>query len=141
MVAMQPSRETTMPANTGPSTNLQGRISPNPGEGTAEGVVGQATEAVRNVAESASDLAQDTYEAGARYVREELDRYPEAGRYISEGGRAVSRPIEQNPLMAALIFGVFGYLVGYLHGSGWQWNRESVPDYARRRAYSDQSRS
>jgi ElaB/YqjD/DUF883 family membrane-anchored ribosome-binding protein len=140
MVAMQPSRETTMPANTGPSTNLQGRISPNPGEGTAEGVVGQATEAVRNVAESASELAQDAYETGARYVREGRDRYPEASRYISEGSRIVSRPIEHNPLVAILIAGAVGYLVGYMiHGSGWQWNRESVPDYARRRAYSDRS--
>jgi hypothetical protein len=51
-------------------------------------------EAVRNVAESASELAQDTYERGARYVRDGLDRYPEAGRYIREGAQAVSRPVE-----------------------------------------------
>src|SRR5215210_2226366 len=124
----------------GPSTNPQGRISPYPGEGTSEGVAGQATEAVRNVAESTSDLAQDTYEAGARYVREGLDRYPEAGRYVSEGSRAVSRPVEQYPLIAVLLAGALGYLIGYLHGSGWRWNRESVPDYARRRAYSDHGR-
>ena len=123
-----------------PSTNPQRGGSANQGEGTAEGVVGQATEAVRNVAESASDLARDTYETGARYVREGLDRYPGAGRSISEGSRAVSRPIEHNPLVAILIAGAVGYLVGYMiHGSGWQWNRESVPDYARRRAYSDRS--
>src|SRR5215216_5936323 len=110
-----------MPANTGPSTNPQGRTGPNPGEGTSEGVVGQATEAVRNVAESASDLARDTYETGARYVREGLDRYPEAGRSISEGSRAVSRPIEQNPLLAIFAAGALGYLLAYLiHGGGFQ---------------------
>src|ERR1044071_9190255 len=115
----------------GPNANPQPSGSTNHGQGTAEGVVDQATEAVRNVAESASDLARDAYETGARYVREGLDRYPKAGRYISEGSRAVSRPIQEYPFGAVLIFGLFGYLVGYLHGSGWQWNRDSVPDYAR----------
>jgi hypothetical protein len=65
---------------------------------TPEGVVGQATEAVRHVAESASELAQDTYQRGARYVRDGLGRYPEAGRSIREGTQAVSRPVEQHPL-------------------------------------------
>jgi len=89
---------------------------------------------VRNVAESASDLARDTYETGARYVREGLDRYPEAGRYISEGSRAVSRPVEQNPLMAIFAAGALGYLLAYLiHGGGFQSIRDSVPDYARTR--------
>ena len=96
--------------------------------------------AARTAAESASELAQDTYERGARYVRDGLGRFPEAGRYIREGGRAVSRPLERYPLTAVLLFGAFGYFVGYLHGSRWQWNRESVPDYARRPAYSDRSR-
>src|SRR5215217_6408002 len=84
-----------------------------------EGVVEQATEAVRNVAESASELAQDTYERGARYVRDGLHRYPEAGRYIREGAQAVSRPVEQYPLTALLLAGAVGYLLAYLiHGSG-----------------------
>jgi len=104
-----------------------------------EGLAGQATEAVRTMAESASELARDTYETGARYVREGLDRYPETGRYLREGSQAVSRPVEQYPLVAVLLAGALGYLIGYLYGSGWQWNRESVPDYARRRAYSDRS--
>ena len=124
----------------GPNATPQSGGSSNHGQGTAEGVVDQATEAVRNVAESASDLARDTYETGARYVREGLDRYPEAGRSIREGSRAVSRPSEQYPLAAVLLFGAFGYLVGYLHGSGWQWNQENVPDYARTRDSSRNTR-
>ena len=107
---------------------------------TDESLVGQATEAARTVAEGASELARDTYETGARYVREGLDRYPEAGRYIREGSRAVSQPVEQYPLVAVLLAGALGYLLGYLHRSGWQWSRESVPDNARRRAYSGRSR-
>jgi hypothetical protein len=124
----------------GPNATPQSGGSTNHGQGTAEDVVGQATEAVRNVAESASDLARDTYKTGARYVREGLDRYPEAGRSIREGSQAVSRPIQEYPLAAVLLFGAFGYLVGYLHGSGWQWNRDSVPDYARTRDYGRHSR-
>src|SRR5215217_4085602 len=81
--------------------------------------VGQATETVRNVAESASELAQDAYERGARYVRDGMDRYPEAGRSIREGAQAVSRPVEQYPLTALLLAGAVGYLLAYLiHGSG-----------------------
>ena len=126
--------EDRMAENRGPSANPQRGGSANQDQGTAEGVVDQATEAVRNVAESASDLARDTYETGARYVREGLDRYPEAGRYISEGSRAVSRPVEQNPLMAIFAAGALGYLLAYLiHGGGFQSIRDSVPDYARTR--------
>ena len=41
---------------------------------------------------SASERAQDTYERGTRaYVRDGLDRYPEAGRYIRER-RACGEP-------------------------------------------------
>src|SRR3954464_10576955 len=85
-------------------------------------VLGQATEAVRNVAESASDLAQDTYERGARYAREGWDSLPDVDRY----SRAVSRPVEQNPFMAILAAGAVGYLLAYLvHGSGLRSIRDS----------------
>jgi len=96
---------------------------------------------VRNVAESASELAQDTYTRSARYVRDGLDRYPEAGRSIREGAQAVSRPVEQHPLTAILLAGAVGYLLGYLlHGSGSRWVREDVPDYARTRDYDRRPR-
>ena len=113
----------------------QARGNANQRENTTDvGMVGQATEAVRNVAESASDLAQDTYERGTRSVREGLGRYPEAGRYLSEGSRALSRPIEQNPLLAILAAGALGYLLAYLiHGGGFQAIQDALPDYARPR--------
>jgi dodecin len=129
--------EGRMAQTRGPSINPQRGSGASQGKGTAEGVVGQAAEAVHNVAESASRLARDTYETGARYVREGLNRYPEAGRYLSEGGRAVSRPVEQHPVLAILAAGAVGYLLAYLiHGGRFQSLRESVPDYARTREYS-----
>ena len=119
-----------MAENRGPNDNPQGRGKTNQGGGTAEDVAGQATEAVRNVAEKASDLAQNAYETGARYVRDGWDRLPEVDRY----SRAVSRPVEQNPLTAIIAAGAVGYLLAYLvHGGGFQSTRESVPDYARTR--------
>src|SRR4051812_4394616 len=131
---VNPAMAGRMAQTRGPSTTPQRGGSATQGERTAEGVVGQATEAVRNVAASASDLAQDTYERGARAVREGLDRYPEAGRYLSEGGRALSRPIEQNPVLALLAAGAVGYLLAYLiHGGGFQAIQDAVPDYARTR--------
>jgi len=82
---------------------------------------------VRNVAESVSELAQDTYERGARYV--------------SEGTQAVSRPVEQHPLTAILLAGAVGYLLAYLiHGGGSRWGQEGVPDYARTRDYGRRPR-
>jgi len=116
----------------GPNVNTQQRGG-SQGQGTSEGLVGQATEAVRNVAESASNLAQDTYERGARYAREGWDSLPDVDRY----GRAISRPVEQNPVLALLAAGAVGYLLAYLiHGGGFQSRRENVPDYARTREYS-----
>src|SRR3954467_4062392 len=89
-------------------------------------MVGQATEAVGNVAESASDFARDTYDTGARYAREAWDSLPDVDRY----SRAVSRPVEQNPFMAILAAGAVGYLLAYLvHGSGLRSIRDSMPAY------------
>src|SRR5215204_1575000 len=131
---VNPAMEGRMAQTRGPSTSPQRGSSANQGKGTAEGVVGQAAEAVHNVAESASRLARGTYETGAR---DGLHRYPEAGRYLSEGGRAVGRPVEQHPVLALLAAGAAGYLLAYLiHGGGFQSLRESVPDYARTREYS-----
>ena len=66
---------------------------------------------------------------------------PEAGRSISEGAQAVSRPVEQYPLTAIVIAGAVGYLLAYLiHGSGSRWGREDVPDYARTRDDDRRSR-
>jgi dodecin len=131
---VNPAMAGRMAQTRGPSANPQRGGSATQGERTAVGGVGQAREAVRNVAESASDLAQDTYERGARSVREGLGRYPEAGRYLSEGSRALSRPIEQNPLLAILAAGALGYLLAYLiHGGGFQALQDAVPDYARTR--------
>src|SRR3954471_7989883 len=94
---VNPAMEGRMAQTRGPSTHPQRGSSASQGKDTAEGVVGQAAETVHNVAESTSRLARDTYETGARYMREGLSRYPEAGRYLSEGSRAVGRPVEQHP--------------------------------------------
>jgi len=128
--------EANMAETRGPNVNTQQRGG-SQGQGTSEGLVGQATEAVRNVAESASNLAQDTYERGARYAREGWDRLPDADRY----GRAISRPVEQNPVLAILAAGAVGYLLAYLiHGGGLRSIQEAVPDYARTRDRSRHSR-
>jgi uncharacterized protein YjbJ (UPF0337 family) len=117
--------------------SLQAKGAMSEAEGTAENLLGQAKDAVRQVADSASEYAQDAYDRGSRYVRQEWDRHPEANRYFREGREMISSPVEANPIAAILIAGAVGYLLAYLiHGSGWQWNRESVPDYARTRNYS-----
>jgi ElaB/YqjD/DUF883 family membrane-anchored ribosome-binding protein len=146
--------ETTMASNQGPAGNPQSRATPQTEGGagrretSGEGLVDQARETVRNVADSASGMARDAYDKGARYVREGLDRYPEAGRYldegrryVDEGARAVSRPVEENPLLAILIAGAAGYLLAYLIHGGSRHSGERVPDYARTRGYNEHRRS
>jgi len=116
---------------------------PQPAESTGEGermperLLDQAAEAVRTVADEARDLARGTYERSADYVRRGLDRYPEAGRYLSEGSRVASRPVEQNPILAVLAAGVVGYLLAYLlHGRSSRSVRDRLPEYAKTREYS-----
>jgi len=118
------------------------------GRVAAQAVAAQAKEAARDAVDSASDLARNAYDKGAQYVRDGLERYPEAGRYldegrryVSEGSRAVSRPVEENPLLAILMAGAAGYLLAYLIHGGSGSRRESVPDYARTRGYNDHRRN
>ena len=61
---MNPTRPTT--------TGTERNRNPNEREDRTEGVVDQATEAVRNVAEGAGELARDTYEQGTRYMRDAM---------------------------------------------------------------------
>lgn len=85
--------------------------------GTAENLYGQAKDAARQAADQVSDVAGDLYERGERYAREGMRRYPQAGRYAREGTRAVTREIEESPMMAILIAGVVGYAMAWLiHG-------------------------
>jgi hypothetical protein len=81
------------------------------------GLVSDATSAVRNVANSASDMAGDAYEQGSRYVQNASDYLPDVGEYAG----AVRGPIVQNPLTTALVIGAIGYLAAYLiHGGGFR---------------------
>jgi len=85
-----------------PNTNPQRGGSANQGQGTSEGLIGQATEAARNVASGASDLAQSTYEQGSRYVRDGWgDSLPDVDQYRG----AVSRPVQENPLVGIMVAG------------------------------------
>jgi hypothetical protein len=137
LVEINPVMEDSMAESQRPNLNTQ-QGGGNQGQGTSEGVVGQATEAVRNAASSASDLAQDAYEQGSRYVRDGWDSLPDVDQY----SRAVSRPVEQNPLVAILAAGALGYLLAFLiHGGGMQSIRDSMPDYGGRGRHDYRRRS
>ena len=101
-----------------------------------EDLPGQATDAVRHAADSASEYGAGGRSRGTRYVRHEWDRYPEANRYVRKGREMISDPIEANPIAAVLIAGVI--LAIWLRidkSSRWQWNRRRVSDYGRTRTY------
>ena len=100
-----------MQGNRGPTGNPQARGNANQREDRAdEGLVGQATEAVRNVAE-----ARPTWRGTPMTrVRVTLVKGGTACPDVDRYGRAVSRPVEQNPLVAILAAGAVGYLLAYV---------------------------
>ena len=62
-------------------------------------------------------MAEQAYEAGLRYAREAQERYPEAGRYVQQGRRAVSQPVGEYPLAALIVAGAAGFgLAWFLYG-------------------------
>jgi hypothetical protein len=106
------------PTGTQSGSNPGGLKGHRPGrEDQAEGLVGEAV-----------DTARKVYNEGERYLREGYNRLP------ADMDRYVSRPVQENPLIAVAIAGVVGYLIAYIiHGSG--SHRSEVPDYVRMRDY------
>lgn len=82
--------------------------------GTIENLIGQAKDTARQVAGQASDYAGQALETGRRYVDEGRERLPEADRYYQQGTRAVTRQVEENPLLAIVAAGAVGYLLALL---------------------------
>ena len=112
------------------------------GEARAQDQVGDqvrdAAERVSHAAKAAyeqvSGVAQDTYERGSRVVREQRERYPEADRYLREGGESVRAPVRDNPVLAILLAGALGYGLAYIfHARRSEPSGSEVPDYARSR--------
>jgi len=82
-----------------------------------------------------SRMAEQAYEAGLRYAREAQERYPEAGRYVQQGRRAVSQPVESYPLAALIVAGAAGFgLAWFLYGREGTQSRR-VPAYGKRSNY------
>jgi len=85
---------------------------------TAEHILDQVRESLRDVASSASETARSAYSEGQRYVRQARDRYPDAGRYYQEGSRALRQRVTESPWLSLLLAGAIGYGLAWLiHGS------------------------
>src|SRR5689334_5091746 len=71
----------------------------------------------QDAASRISKMAEQAYEAGLRYARVAQERYPEAGRYVQQGRRAVSQPVENYPLAALVLAGAVGFgLAWFVYG-------------------------
>ncbi|MBE7202774.1 MAG: CsbD family protein [Parafilimonas terrae] len=78
--------------------------------GSVENLYGQAKDAVRDVADQASDYAR-----GA--LRQGRESYPDAERAYRQGADTVTRYAQESPLGAALMAGAIGYLLAMvIHG-------------------------
>jgi hypothetical protein len=111
----------------GSGTSQSGSSSASSGGGMAS----NAADSLRDVASRMSETAGEAYEQGSRYVRDASDHLPEVDEYAE----AVRRPIEQNPIVSALIVGAIGYLAAYLiHGGGFGSQHRPADYYSRDRA-------
>lgn len=116
--------------------NLSGNIGPSHGPTPAQQGQGRFEDMVnqtRDAADEALELAEQAYERGRGYIKEEWNYYPAVDRYVREGRRIVGQQVGEHPIFAILLAGSIGYLFGYLiHGLS---GNEAVPDYARTRAH------
>ena len=103
-------------------------------QGTAEHLLDEAKEKLSAARSTVAEAAHDAYEQGSRYLRDTMDRYPQAERYYREGTEAVRREVAEYPLLTLFLGIGLGYAIAWaIHRSG---GSEGVPDYARtRRAY------
>jgi ferritin-like metal-binding protein YciE len=81
-------------------------------------------------------------QAGRSERGQMADYYDDSVRYVQAGSRAMAHQVEEQPLLAMLVAGATGYLLGYLvHGDHRMRQNERIPDYARTRAYEPRTRT
>ena len=82
----------------------------NEAEGNVENLYGQAKDALRDVADQASDLTQGALKQGR-------DAFPDAERAYRQGADTVTSYAKESPLMMAAMAGALGYLLAMVvHG-------------------------
>ena len=106
----------------------------------AEPIMGRAKETVRSAMGSVSDVAQDAYEQGKRYMRQAGTRYPQAERYYREGSGAVRSHVRDRPFVSVLLGVGIGYALAWAIHSDW-WSAFSgnghLPSVRKRTATAD----
>lgn len=79
-------------------------------KGTAENLVGQAKDTLRDAAGQATEFAQSTLKQGR-------ERFPEAERVYRQGNEALGSYAKDAPLLLAAMAGAIGYLLAMvIHG-------------------------
>jgi hypothetical protein len=99
--------------------------------GTAENLLNQAKDTLRDVAGSAPETARDAYNQGKRYMRQAGERYPEVERYYRKGSQAISQRATENPVLSLFVAGAVGYGLAWMIHGKWAERHERVPDHAR----------
>jgi len=104
-------------------------------QGAAEHLLDEAREKLSAARGTVAEAAQDAYDQGSRYLRETMNRHPEAERYYRQGSQALRQEVTEHPLVTLLLGIGLGYALAWaIHRSP---TSEGVPDYARtRRVYS-----
>jgi hypothetical protein len=71
---------------------------------------------VPSAVDQASGLAHGLYRRGQTYMEQGRLYLPEAERYDQQGTEAMSRPVQEHPLVAVLAVGALGCAIGWLLG-------------------------
>src|SRR4051794_24110847 len=88
-------------------------------QGTAEHLVDEAKEKLSAARSTVAEAAQDAYDQGSRYVRETMDRHPEAERYYRHGSQAARQHMTEHPLVTLLLGIGLGYALAWaIHRPG-----------------------
>ncbi len=100
---------------------------------TAERLLDQVREALRDVADTASGTAREAYQQGKRHIREAGNRYLQAERVYRKSRSAIHQRVSEHPVLVLLAAGAAGYVLArVIHGQPRSRDRR-IPDYGRTR--------
>jgi ElaB/YqjD/DUF883 family membrane-anchored ribosome-binding protein len=98
---------------------------------TGEALLDRAKQSVRQITDSAPELARDAYHKGMGYARAARERYPGAERTYRRGSHVVRQQASENPWLTLLVGVGIGYVLTRMLDNIRSERDERLPDHAR----------
>jgi ElaB/YqjD/DUF883 family membrane-anchored ribosome-binding protein len=81
-----------------------------------QGLGSMSGNTIQSGAEQAASLARDLYQRSQPYLEQGRRNLPEATGYFRQGAKAMSRLVQQHPLVTAVAVGLLGGALGWMLG-------------------------